>query len=71
MNIPRHLEIYRNWKCFGLEAWARRAVKEVPEAESAVQCDECGACEKKCPNELPIRKTLAELLDAAGLARRV
>jgi len=67
VDIPQHMDIYRNWKCFGLRAWALSALKGVPEAQSAIRCNECGACEEKCPNTLPIRATLQELAAEAGL----
>lgn len=67
VDIPRHMEIYRNWKCFGLGDWARKAVADMPGAQSALNCDACGACEGKCPNELKIREILQELLSHAGL----
>jgi len=66
VDIPRHMEIYRNWKCFGLAAWMQSALKGVPEAQSAVKCNECGACETKCPNTLAIRDALKELRSAAA-----
>jgi len=62
VNIPRHMDIYRNWKCFGLEAWARNTLGSMPADQSAAHCDQCGACEKKCPNTLEIRAALKELL---------
>jgi uncharacterized protein len=69
VNIPGYMDIYRHWKCFGLETWAQNAIKAVPEAQSAVNCDECGACEDKCPNTLEIREKLKELLAHAGLTK--
>ena len=61
VDIPRHMEIYRNWKCFGLSDAPQSGLKAVPEEQSAARCDECGACEKKCPNTLEIRSMLKEL----------
>ncbi|MFA6291896.1 MAG: aldo/keto reductase [Victivallales bacterium] len=62
VDIPRYMDIYRNWKCFGLGAWAADAIRKVPEEKSALKCNECGVCEGKCPNTLEIRKMLKELL---------
>ena len=64
VDIPQHMEVYRNWKCFGLSDWPRRGLKGIPEAQSAARCNECGACEKACPNKLGIRVMLRELLVA-------
>jgi predicted aldo/keto reductase-like oxidoreductase len=66
VDIPRHMEIHRQWKGFGLEAWARAALKGIPEAQRADQCTHCGACEEKCPNTLPIQETLKELQELAA-----
>jgi len=62
VDIPLHMNIYRNWKCFGLGAWAADALGRVPAAKRAARCNACGACEGKCPNKLGIRKMLKELL---------
>ena len=61
VDIPRHLEVYRNWKCFGLSDWPQSGLKLIPEAQRAERCNECGACETKCPNTLGIRTMLQEL----------
>jgi predicted aldo/keto reductase-like oxidoreductase len=62
VDIPGYMEIYRKWKCFGLDAWAKKALKAFAEDKSATKCNKCGACEEKCPNTLEIRKMLEELL---------
>ena len=65
VDIPRHLEIYRNRECFGLETWAEDALKAVPEAQSAAKCNECGTCEEKCPNSIEVREVLRRLMRKA------
>lgn len=65
VNIPRHLEFYRHWKAYGLAEAARRGVRGIAPDESLAKCDGCGSCEKKCPNELPVRQMLKELADLA------
>ncbi|MEI6788782.1 MAG: aldo/keto reductase [bacterium] len=62
VDIPRHMEVYRNWKCFGLAGWPQSGLKGIPAEQSATRCNECGACETKCPNTLGIRTMLHELL---------
>lgn len=62
VNITRHMELYRNWKCFGLDGTAREAVRTMPDDQKATNCNECGDCEEKCPNDLHIRETLKELM---------
>ncbi|NQT91509.1 MAG: aldo/keto reductase [Lentisphaerae bacterium] len=61
VNIPRHMEIYRNLTCFGLDGWARDALKGLPADERAMTCDECGACIEKCPNDIQVPDLLKEL----------
>ena len=61
VNIPRYMELYRNWKCFGLEDTTRNALASIPASDNRENCNECGACEEECPNELPVRKILKEL----------
>ena len=62
VDIPRHMQIWNTWKTWGLEDWARQEVANIPENQSATLCDECGACEEKCPNDLPVREHLKEVL---------
>jgi predicted aldo/keto reductase-like oxidoreductase len=54
--ILRHLGYAKRFP--GLLQWAkgRYSMVEV----KAVECDECGECEEKCPYELPVREMLAE-----------
>ena len=61
VDIPRHLDLYRQWKAFGLEDAARRGVVRMPEDKSLVRCTKCGACVTACPNDLPVPDMLAEL----------
>ena len=61
VDIPRHMELYRNWKCFGLDDAVRNDLKSIPAEQAASECNECGACEEACPNDLPVRETLKEL----------
>ncbi|MDX9981702.1 MAG: aldo/keto reductase [Lentisphaeria bacterium] len=61
VDIPRHLDLYRQWKAFGLEDAARRGVARMPEDKSLVRCTKCGACVAACPNDLPVPDMLAEL----------
>ena len=44
-----------------MRAWARNALGGMPAEHSLTNCNECGQCEEKCPNSLPIRARLAEL----------
>lgn len=61
VRIPRYMNEHLNWKGFGLRAWARNALGGMPAEHSLTNCNECGQCEEKCPNSLPIRARLGEL----------
>jgi predicted aldo/keto reductase-like oxidoreductase len=65
INIPLHMESHLNWKAFGFEKPTVDAIKAVAPKESAANCDDCGTCEEKCPNTIPIRERLKELLKLA------
>lgn len=66
VNIPYHMEVYRNWECFGLGEttdrktgdWPKTALANMNQKQHAKNCSECGTCEEKCPNSIPITKTL-------------
>jgi len=69
VDIPRHMEIHRNWKAFGLDQWARETLKAMPAESGLDNCDRCGACEEKCPNRLSVREILDELAGLRGDAK--
>ncbi len=61
LEIWRLMDIWQNWKAFGLEEWARNALKDLPEEKGPGRCSSCGSCEESCPNNLPIRERLEQL----------
>jgi len=61
IDIPRHMELYRMWKAFGLEEHVRNSLKGIDPKVGASACRECGRCEKACPNRLEITKSLKAL----------
>jgi len=61
VDIPRLMQVWNNWRTWGLEEWARKELAGVPPESRPDRCDDCGACEDKCPNELPVRERLKEL----------
>ena len=63
VNIPRYMELYRNWRCFGLTETTRASLKAIPADQNRENCSDCGVCEEKCPNELPVREILKELAE--------
>jgi predicted aldo/keto reductase-like oxidoreductase len=67
VEIPLYMAEYTNWRCFGLDDWVRGALKRVPPEKSLNRCKDCEACEKKCPNHLPIRQRFKELRETFEL----
>jgi len=45
---------------------ARQAYAAIPTDQRAAECNQCGTCETKCPNKLPVRDLLAETAKALG-----
>lgn len=72
--IPRIFEIYNRGRVYGLWDDARRVYGMLGKiswqpGKQGNACVECGACEKKCPQKIPIRRQLKEahaVLTAAG-----
>ena len=68
INIPNLFRIYNHAKVYGLWDHGRAAyaqIRKVPlnkkRGAPADACNDCGACETKCPQNLPIRKQLQEV----------
>ena len=61
LEIWRLMDIWQHWKVFGLEDWARDALKQLPDDKKPSKCEACGQCEEKCPNNLEIQARLQEL----------
>jgi len=45
---------------------ARQAYAAIPPDQRAGECTQCGTCETKCPNKLPVQDLLAETAKALG-----
>jgi len=63
-----HMGEFTNLACFGLEDWVRTAIRGIPDEKSAARCDQCGGCEEKCPNGIPVRENLKRLREVAGVS---
>jgi predicted aldo/keto reductase-like oxidoreductase len=67
--IPGNFEALNYYRVWGLEALARRRYKELGKNKSrrwAAACVECGECEPKCPQNIPIREWLKEVAATLG-----
>lgn len=64
INIPNVFLFEGYLTRYGLEDWARSRYETVPVKASA--CIECGACETRCPYNLPIRKMLKKAAKEFG-----
>lgn len=64
VRIPEILAFYNRFLKTSNEGERRQIAKEyfaiIPQKEGVEVCIKCGACEKKCPQSLPIRKLLSD-----------
>lgn len=58
IDIPSLLTLRLYSESYGLHRWARERYLDLKAKPS--MCSECGACEEKCPYNLPIRELLQE-----------
>lgn len=75
IDIPRNLQLMNYHRVFGLTKYAREEYKKLEKKRKrdgttveawAAACVECGECEPKCPQEIPIREQLKEVHEALG-----
>ncbi|MFB3880844.1 MAG: aldo/keto reductase [Armatimonadota bacterium] len=64
VDIPRNFRIYNLGRVYGLIEWAKTEYANMDAAKRADACIECGQCEPKCPNKLPIIEQLKEVAGA-------
>jgi len=66
INIPHLFNLMNDHRVYGMVEHAKNSYKSVMDGTSwvktadAAQCTECGECEKKCPQKLPVIKQLKE-----------
>ncbi len=65
IDIPNHFVFHGYLSRYGLEDWARSRYAAL--SAHADDCVECGACEERCPYQLPIREMLKKV--AADFAK--
>ena len=59
IDIPNNFVFHGYLSRYGLEGWARSRYGSM--AAHASDCVECGACEERCPYQLPIREMLKKV----------
>jgi len=65
VSIPRCFELFNYLRVYGIEEYALDEYEKlVQNAKDASQCAECGTCEERCPQNLPIRERLKEVAEA-------
>lgn len=62
VDIAGCFNIYNLYTVYGLQEAARSSYNAIPPEKRASRCTECGECEIKCPNGIPIIKQLAEVV---------
>lgn len=71
VNISVNFSLMNLHRVYGLTDYAREEYKKIGTipwlpGKQASACIECGLCEEKCPQKLPIRKQLKETAEALG-----
>lgn len=61
VDIPGNFRMYNLATVYGLMDWARAQYAKMDPAKRADGCLQCGECEPKCPNALPIMENLAKV----------
>jgi hypothetical protein len=75
VNIPHVFGLYNRGKVYGLWESARSEYAAINESKwvkgkSAEVCTDCGVCEPKCPQDIPIRNQLKEAHEALNTKGR-
>ncbi len=66
VDIPGNFKIFNMAKVYGLHDWARSRYAAMDKDKRADACVQCGECEPKCPNNLPIMSQLKEVAHTFG-----
>lgn len=61
VNIPANFHWYNVANIYGVRNKAIEKYFSMKPEERAISCKECGECEEKCPQKIPIRKKLKEV----------
>jgi len=66
VDIPGNFHLYNLANVYGMTDWAKAQYAAMEAGKRADTCIECGECEPKCPNDLPIVEQLAEVVRKLG-----
>ena len=66
VDIPGNFHLYNLDKVYGMTDWARAQYAATEAGKRADACTQCGECEPKCPNNLPIMEQLEEVVRTLG-----
>jgi len=66
VDIPGNFQLRNYADVYGLEDWAVKAYAQMTAETRASACTQCGECEPKCPNKLPIVQQLADVARRLG-----
>ena len=73
VNIPKNLEYMNYYRVYGLKEYARQAYADLGVKDTewikglkAEYCIQCGDCEPKCPQHIPIMDQLEEVVRVLG-----
>jgi len=60
--IPEIFRLVNYYKVYGIGDWARDRYRRIArrQGQGADRCQECGECEEKCPNDIPVREQMKE-----------
>ena len=63
VDIPRNFRIMNAYAMYNNERQLNMSWNNLPEGERAGACQQCGACEAACPQQIEIRKKLLEIAE--------
>jgi len=66
VDIPRNLQLYNNAHVFkgNTKGLNQNLYNDMPAAKRAEACTECGECEEKCPQNIPVRQWMPRVHEA-------
>ncbi len=61
VDIPANFHMHNYYRVYGFQDWGKAQYAGLKPECRADQCVQCGACEPKCPQHIPIQKQLADV----------